>query len=174
MASKASSSASETQTLSSMSDQHVSLTLDYLKTVGIDRAVPRSFDTSGFYSNLFGSFLKVNDIKRGRISCAISVKLPIANFYGTLHGGSVASFVESLSIACARTVVAEDKELFLGEINVSYLSAAPINEEVVAEARVVKSGRNVTMIALEFKLKKTGTLAYIGHTTFYNIPVAKL
>jgi len=51
----------------------------------------------------------------------------LQNFYGTLHGGSVASFVESLSIACARTVVAEDKELFLGEIDVSYLSAAPIN-----------------------------------------------
>ena len=53
--------------------------------------------------------------------------LDLQNFYGTLHGGSVASFVESLSTACARTVVAEDKELFLGEITLSYLSAAPIN-----------------------------------------------
>jgi len=56
------------------------------------------------------------------------------------------------------------------------MSVSPlfVQEEVVAEARVVKSGRNVTMIALEFKLKKTGTLTYIAHTTFYNIPVAKL
>ncbi|KAK8466359.1 hypothetical protein PHAVU_008G073300 [Phaseolus vulgaris] len=147
MASKASSSASETQTLSSIPDKHVSLTLDYLKTLGMDRAIPRSFDTSGFYSNFFGSFLKVNDIKRGRISCTISVKLPIANFYGTLHGGSVASFVESLSIACARTVVAEDKELFLGEIDVSYLSAAPINSSLKFELCSLHSSSNSSISA---------------------------
>lgn len=82
--------------------------------------------------------------------------------------------IELLSIACARTIIAEDKELFLGEISVSYLSAAPLNEEVLVEASVVKSGRNVTMVALEFKLKKTGKLIYIAHATFYNIPVAKL
>lgn len=53
--------------------------------------------------------------------------LDLQNAFGTLHGGSVGSVVELLSIACARTVVAEDKELFLGEINVSYLSGAPTN-----------------------------------------------
>lgn len=78
MASKASSSASETQTLSSISDQDVSLTLDYLKSLGMDRAIPQSFEPRGLYSNLFGSFIKVNDIKRGRISCTIAVKPPIA------------------------------------------------------------------------------------------------
>ena len=32
-----------------------------------------------------------------------------------------------MSIACARTVVAGDKELFLGELSISYLSAATLN-----------------------------------------------
>jgi hypothetical protein len=31
-----------------------------------------------------------------------------------------------VSIACARTVVAGDKELFLGELSISYLSAATL------------------------------------------------
>lgn len=78
MASKASSSASQTQTLSSTSDQRVSLTLAFLKALGMDRHVPQIFDTNGIYSNLFGSFLKVDDIKRGRISCTIAIKPPIA------------------------------------------------------------------------------------------------
>jgi acyl-coenzyme A thioesterase PaaI-like protein len=51
----------------------------------------------------------------------------LQNGYGTLHGGAVGSLVEVLSTACARTVVAEDKELFLGEISISYLSGTPIN-----------------------------------------------
>ena len=33
--------------------------------------------------------------------------------------------MDLVSIACARTVVAEDKELFLGELSMSYLSVAP-------------------------------------------------
>ncbi|TKY65560.1 putative esterase F42H10.6 [Spatholobus suberectus] len=172
------SSAAQTETPSSIPDQmdpqHVSLTLIFLKKMGIDKPIPQSCDTSGFYSHFFGSFIKVNHIKKGRISCIIAVKPPISNAYGTLHGGSVGSYIELLSTACARTVIAEDKELFLGEINVSYLSGAPISAEVLAEASVVKSGRNVTMVALEFKLKKTGNLMYIACATFYNIPVAKL
>jgi len=71
------------------------------------------------------------------------------------------------------------KNMFLFLIMVKFFNkwaVAPlfVQSEVLAEASVVKSGRNVTMVALEFKLKKTGNLMYIAHTTFYNIPVAKL
>ncbi|AET02115.1 hypothetical protein MTR_8g032430 [Medicago truncatula] len=34
-------------------------------------------------------------------------------------------------------------------------------EEVEANASLGKSGRNLTVIALEFKLKKTGNLVYL-------------
>lgn len=53
--------------------------------------------------------------------------LELQNGYGTLHGGAVGSLVEVLSTACARTVVAEDKGLFLGEISISYLSGTPMD-----------------------------------------------
>lgn len=39
----------------------------------------------------------------------------------------MAAVAETVSIACARTVVAEDKELSLGELSISYLSSAPLN-----------------------------------------------
>ena len=51
----------------------------------------------------------------------------LQNFYGSLHGGSLAAVCEMVSIACARTVVAEDKDIFLGDMSISYLSGAPIN-----------------------------------------------
>ena len=46
--------------------------------------------------------------------------------------------------------------------------------EVVVDASMVRSGRNVTVIAVEFKMKKTSKLIYIGRATFYNMPIAKL
>ncbi|KAG2380387.1 uncharacterized protein HKW66_Vig0171660 [Vigna angularis] len=96
------------------------------------------------------------------------------NTFGTLHGGSVGTLTEILSTACARTVVAEDKELFLGEISMSYMSATPANEEVLANASVVKSGRNLTVVAVQFKLKKSGNMAYSTRATFYNMPLSSL
>ena len=49
------------------------------------------------------------------------------NIFGALHGGAIAAVAEMVSIACARTVVAEDKDIFLGELCITYLSSAPIN-----------------------------------------------
>lgn len=49
-----------------------------------------------------------------------------------------------------------------------------MQEEVLANASVVKNGRNLTVVELEFKLKKTGNLLYNTHATFYNMPVASL
>ena len=86
----------------------------------------------------------------------------------------MAAIAELVSIACARTVVAEDKELFLGELGMSYLSAAPKNAELTVDASVVRSGRNVTVIAVEFKMRETSQLVYTARATFYNMPMAKL
>lgn len=49
------------------------------------------------------------------------------NAFGGMHGGAVGSIAERVAIACARTVAGKDKELFLGELSMSYLSAATVN-----------------------------------------------
>ena len=51
----------------------------------------------------------------------------LQNIYSNFHGGAIAAVAEKVSYACARTVVAEDKDIFLGELSISYLSSAPVN-----------------------------------------------
>lgn len=48
--------------------------------------------------------------------------------------------------------------------------------EVIVDARVVRKGRNLTIVAVDFKvkLKKTEQLVYQARSTFYDMPVAKL
>ncbi|XP_027336567.1 acyl-coenzyme A thioesterase 13-like [Abrus precatorius] len=154
--------------------RHASETLQFVDVMGAAIPVPHTCNTHAFFNGFIRSFIKVHLIQRGRISCSIVAKPPICNGYGTLHGGAVATLVEVLATACARTVVAEDKELFLGEVSISYLSGTPENEEVLANASVVKTGRNLTVVTIEFKMKKTGNLLYITHATLYNMPVASL
>ncbi|KAL2335918.1 hypothetical protein Fmac_010364 [Flemingia macrophylla] len=154
--------------------KHASVTLRFVDIMGAATPVPANCNGRGFYDLFHRNFIKLDLIQRGRIQCIFLVKPPLCNGYGTLHGGAIGSFVEILATACARTVVAEDKELFLGEMSASYLSGTPVNEEVLVDASVVKTGRNLTVVEVEFKLKKTGNLHYRTHATFYNMPVSSL
>ncbi|KAM1252526.1 hypothetical protein ACFX13_041353 [Malus domestica] len=149
--------------------------LNFLQGVGISDPVPDEFDArKDTYSDIIRDLLKPLHISRGRVTCLVSVKPAVTNFYSGFHGGAIAAVAEAVSVACARTVVANDKELFLGELSVSYLSSATKNEEVIVDSSVVRSGRNLSVIALELKLKKTGRLVYTARATFYHTPVAKL
>ncbi|XP_027108267.1 uncharacterized protein [Coffea arabica] len=136
--------------------------------------IPPNLSHPDAYSDLFRSCLKVQSIERGKISCLLTVKLPILNIYGGMHGGAVASVAELVSHACARTVVGKDKEIFLGELSTSYLSAAPNKANVIVDGSVVRSGRNLTVVAVEFKTEESGKLVYTSRATIYHLPTARL
>ena len=46
--------------------------------------------------------------------------------------------------------------------------------ELKVDASVVRSGRNLTVIAVEFKIRDSEKLVYTSRATFYNMPVASL
>ncbi|CAN4125801.1 unnamed protein product [Withania somnifera] len=111
-----------------LSAESISKVNGFLKSMGsFNLTFPDQYDTRDSFSQLISAFLKVQHIHRGKISCIVSVKPPIMNIYGSLHGGAVGAVAERVAIACARTIVGKDKELFLGELGLSYLSGAPIN-----------------------------------------------
>uniref|UniRef100_A0A7N1A5W8 Thioesterase domain-containing protein n=1 Tax=Kalanchoe fedtschenkoi TaxID=63787 RepID=A0A7N1A5W8_KALFE len=146
----------------------------FMRSMGVGETISANSNTRDFYSNLVAGVLKVHQVQRGKITCFVTVKPVVTNYYGGLHGGAVAAVAEKISEACARTVVAEDKEIFLGELSLSYLSAAPKNAELLVEASVVRSGRNLTVVAVEFRFKNSRKLVYTARSTFYHMPPSKL
>ncbi|KAK2650360.1 hypothetical protein Ddye_017849 [Dipteronia dyeriana] len=148
--------------------------VDFLQNVGISSNIPDNLSTKDFYSNIVGSHLKLHQIERGRVTCFFSVKPAVANFYGGVHGGAVGAVAERMAIACARTVVAEEKEIFLADLSISYLYAAPANSQLIIDASVSKTGKTVTVVAVDFKFKESGRLCYSCHATFFNMPVSNL
>ncbi|XP_076893297.1 uncharacterized protein LOC143545262 [Bidens hawaiensis] len=146
----------------------------FIQNCGGGPKLSEKYEGNGFSSDLIRSVLKTQHIHRGRVTCILTVKPYVCNAYNTFHGGAVGSVAEMVAIACARTVVKEDKELFLGELSISYLAAAVKHAEVIVDASVVRSGRNLTVVAIEFKLKDSERLTYLCRATFYNMPVASL
>ncbi|KAB5527058.1 hypothetical protein DKX38_020905 [Salix brachista] len=173
--SSSSSSSSATTIISKdLPSEHVLAVERFFEGVGIHASPPQNSTSKDFYSDLFRDLFKVNHVQRGRVSCIVPVLPVVGNYYNGLHGGAVAAIAERASIACARTVVADDKELFLGELSISYLSAAKLNEVLVVEGSVLRGGRNLTVVASEFRIKKTKKLVFTSRATFYHIPAAKL
>ncbi|KDP28674.1 hypothetical protein JCGZ_14445 [Jatropha curcas] len=155
--------------------EYVTAVKDFLVDCGMSAtAFSDKHDSKDFYSDLIRDLLKTDIVQRGRVSCVFSVLPAVTNLYNGLLGGAIGAIAERVAIACARTVVAEDKNLFLGELSISYLSAAPQSEELVVDGSVVRSGRNLTVIAVEFRIKKSWKLVYIARATLYHMPVAKL
>lgn len=136
--------------------------------------IPPQYDAKDSFSQLTRSCINVQTIHPGKISCIISIKPAISNTYRSMHGGAVGAVAERVSIACARTVMGKDKELFLGELRMSYLKAAPTNAQVVVDGSVIRSGRNITVVAVDFRLKDSRKLVYTSNATFYHMPIASL
>ncbi|XP_071724463.1 uncharacterized protein [Rutidosis leptorrhynchoides] len=153
---------------------HVAALVGFLDTVGAADPDIHNYSSKDFYSHIISGHLKADLVQRGRVVCTCTISPAVTNYFNGLHGGAVAAFAERVAIACARTAVGEEKEIFLGELAMSYLSAAQLNDEMVIDGSVVRSGRNLTVIAIEFKIKKTGKLVYTSRATIYNMPSSKL
>ncbi|KAL6557212.1 hypothetical protein OROMI_017562 [Orobanche minor] len=146
----------------------------FLDRVGGAYEIKPEHDVKDSFSTLIGGVLKVISTGRGKISCSLDVKSPILNPYGGMHGGAVAAVAERVATACARTVVGKEKDIFLSELSISYLSAAPENIKVVVDGSVIRSGRNLTVVVVDFRLEESGRLAYTTRATFYNMHVSRL
>ncbi|XP_071700991.1 uncharacterized protein [Rutidosis leptorrhynchoides] len=146
----------------------------FINRVGNTSVIPSKFTGEDIHADLIRNLIKVQHIHRGRVTTIVTVKPYVCNAYNTLHGGAVGAIAEIVAIACARTVVNKDKELFLGELSVDYLAAAVNEAEVIVDASVVRSGRNLTVVTIEFKLKDSNKLIYLCRATLYNMPVPSL
>ncbi|KAL1219180.1 hypothetical protein V5N11_000564 [Cardamine amara subsp. amara] len=166
---------SETTTVSKEVDaNHVLIITDFFNAITYPDTSIDDLNSFDSFSVLFQSNTKALSVARGRVSCSVIVTPAIANFFNGLHGGAVASIAERVSMACVKTIVPEDKPLFLGELSMSYLCSAPVSCEVLVEASVVRSGRNLSMVTVEFKIKETMKVTYLARATFYHSLTSKL
>nr|POE89216.1 hypothetical protein CFP56_72879 [Quercus suber] len=126
---EATSSNSSKTIVNDVSAEYVSALSAFFQKVGVSHSnsIPDFCNTKYLYSHLVRDAIKPDQVLRGRITCHLTVTPILANFYASLHGGAIAAIAEMVSIACARTVVAEDKDIFLGDMSILYLSGAPIH-----------------------------------------------
>ncbi|KAG6625733.1 hypothetical protein CIPAW_16G119200 [Carya illinoinensis] len=114
--------------------------------------------------------LRVDLIEPGRLICSLKVPTRLLNSGNFLHGGATATLVDMVGSAVIYTVGAPVTGVSV-EINISYLDAAFADEEIEIEARVLRVGKAVGVVSVEFRKKETGKIIAQGrHTKYLAVP----
>ncbi|KAK9812786.1 hypothetical protein WJX72_003675 [[Myrmecia] bisecta] len=125
----------------------------------IDLTTPRNFDTTAL------SGIRDVTTSPGRLQCVMKVTPRVANRYGTLHGGCIATLVDT--VGSAALVTQSTRSGVSLNISVDYLSPMPSGEDCEIDARVVKVGKNIATINVELRRKQTKQLVAQGtHVKF--------
>ncbi|CAN0865114.1 Acyl-coenzyme A thioesterase 13 [Linum grandiflorum] len=126
-----------------------------------------------FFERFIMQGLHVDLVETGRVICSMKVPPRLLNGGNFLHGGATATLVDLVGSAVIFTVGAPQTGVSV-EINVSYLDAAYVDEEIEIEAKILRVGKAVGVVSVELRKKKTGKLIAQGRHTKYLAVSSKL
>jgi uncharacterized protein (TIGR00369 family) len=120
----------------------------------------------GFYeNNYFGNYLgtRILGLGSGKAVISLTVQDNKSSFYGTLHGGVVATLADiSMGLACITKGITP----MTGNINISFLAAGEAGREITAVGEVIQSGDKVFFTETSIR-DEQGQIIATGTGTFF-------
>ncbi len=110
--------------------------------------------------------LELRELSPGRARVALKVRPEHMNFNGSLFGGIVMSIADQ-AMAFANNSVAFPS--VASQFNIHFIAAAGVGDELIAECRVIKSGRRVGISEISVTNQRGKLIARATGTT---IPVS--
>jgi acyl-coenzyme A thioesterase 13 len=123
-----------------------------------------TFGHIGFDCSLAG--MTLDTVEPGRAVVRLPVTNAVCNPVGTLHGGAIATLVDDAGTIALMTTDAESRPGVTTDLSVSYLSAAPLGDVVLAEARTLKAGRTLAFVEVAIRNAQGKLLAQGRMTKF--------
>ncbi|XP_056438075.1 acyl-coenzyme A thioesterase 13 [Gadus macrocephalus] len=134
-----------------------SLTLNSLKQIMKSIA-----DTPGFDRVI--SKVNVLSASPGKVVCEMKVEEEHTNRGGTLHGGLTATLVDIISTTAIMYSERGSPGVSV-DMNITYMNAAKIGEDVLITAQVLKQGKTLAFASVDLINKSTGKVIAQGRHT---------
>lgn len=113
--------------------------------------------------------IQLDDAEVGRVRLRLAMREDMQTFGSrpVMHGGAIATLIDSAAASATRTLRNEDEPPWRGlattDMNVSFL-AAVTGGEIVAEAHVLRAGGQIAFISVEVRNEDTELVA-VGRVT---------
>ena len=119
-----------------------------------------------FYDSFVLSGVRVDAAEHGRLLCSFVVTPRLASPAGYLLSGVTATLADQLGSAvfyCSGVGLSGVSV----ELSVSYVDAATVGEEIEVEGKLLRAGKSVGVVSVDFRKKRTGKLmAQARHTKY--------
>ncbi|XP_074543433.1 acyl-coenzyme A thioesterase 13 [Halichoeres trimaculatus] len=119
-------------------------------------------DTRGFDRVL--SKVNILSASPGKLVCELRVEEEHTNRGGTLHGGMTATLVDVISTVAIMNTERGAPGVSV-DMNITYMSAAKMGEDVLITAEVLKQGRTLAFASVDLTSKVTGKMIAQGRHT---------
>ncbi|KAL6650587.1 hypothetical protein ACP70R_009512 [Stipagrostis hirtigluma subsp. patula] len=126
-----------------------------------------------FYDPFVLSGISVDSAEHGRVLCSFVVTPRLASPAGYLRSGVTATLADQVGSAVFFCSGLATSGVSL-EINVSYVDAAAVGEEIEVEGKLLRAGKSVGVVSIDFRKKKTGKLMAQGRHTKYLVASSRL
>ncbi|CAK9316399.1 unnamed protein product [Citrullus colocynthis] len=123
-----------------------------------------------FYQFFVMTALRIDLIQPGRILCSLKVPDRLLNENNSMREGASALLVDCLGHAAVKTLGPSSTGVSL-EINLSFFDAACLDEEIEIDSKVLRMGKTIAVVNIEFRKKSNGKIIAQGRLTTY-IPVS--
>lgn len=114
------------------------------------------------FAKLLG--IELGELKRGEASLHLEVRDELRRNNGFVHGGAVASLVDTAAAFAILTVIEPAEATTTIDLTIHYLRPL-VEGRATAHARVVRAGRRVIVVTVDV-LDKTRALAATAITSF--------
>jgi uncharacterized protein (TIGR00369 family) len=112
--------------------------------------------------------LELGEMKRGAATLHIEVRDELKQNRGVVHGGVIASLVDSAAAFALITLLERDQTSTTVDLTIHYLLPL-LKGRARAQARVLRRGRRIVVIAVDV-LDESQTVIATALTTFLRLP----
>lgn len=100
----------------------------------------------------------------GKVVCEMQVAEEHTNRVGTLHGGMTATLVDVISTVAIMNSERGAPGVSV-DMNITYMNAAKLGEDVLITAQVLKQGKTLAFATVDLTSKATGKIIAQGRHT---------
>ena len=114
------------------------------------------------YAGLLG--IRFEHAARGAASLSMDARPELERFGGIIHGGALASLVDTASAFAVLSTLAAGEQTVTVDLTLHYLRPAT-EGKLTAHARVLRAGRRLATVSVEVK-SESGALVVTALTTY--------
>src|SRR6266481_2873381 len=98
------------------------------------------------YAKLIG--MELGEVSSGAVSIHLEVRDELRQNQGVVHGGAIASLIDTAAAFAVLTQIEINERVTTTDLTIHYLRPA-ISGRLTARARIVRSGRRLTVLSVE-------------------------